>query len=673
MRDHPGARRHLTALGLAFLALGASACAQRVERPAPLPPPQVAQPLPQPAPVPPPQVAPQAPAAPQLARRAPVPPPVAPVAPAAPVALAPQAAPKPLPKAPPPAPQLAAAPPPPPPPAPAPAAPKTPPPPETTFGATTSGKALPTGPRRRYSPTEFATEDYENTVRARGLAEARESAPEESENVQLALIGNTGVPEYYGQPTLPPAPEPVAPQTAPEAQAPEPPVAELPPAEVPVAAEEPPAPPLPEPVQVAEVASPVPPSYEPVGEYASDAPPAGYEAIIPSATYPTAPATPQVTAAQTLQPQGYSPQPAAPIGSGPVTIALLTPNSDPRPSVQALAKDLSTAAALAAKDIGDSQLVLRGYDTAGTPERAALAAEQAIADGAQLIIGPLFSGSASAAAQVAGSYGVNVIAFTTDRSVLRRGLYSLGYLPDTEIERIVSFAAKRGITSLAALAPDTPYGGLIYSGVNEAGARHGISVPRVQPFQPRFEAMDQTAQDFADFYKTNPDLGGLLMVASGKSLQALSAYLAFRDVLPSKVKFMGLGLWDDPETFREATLRGGWFPGVDPAKKAEFGSRFRAGGGGSPAPIASLGYDGVVVAAALLAEARQGNPAPFAASSLERPQGFDGMSGLFRLLPDGRNQRQLAILEVGRREFTVIDPAPASFDEQVTRLGGYGQ
>lgn len=524
-------------------------------------------------------------------------------------------------------------------------------------GATSAGTEPVEGPLRRYSarPPEFATENYEDTIRSRSLAATQQAEAEARENVRLALVGNAGLPEYYGVSETPAVPE------TPAIAAIEPPA---PPAQAPPA--------LPEAVQVAEIVSTIPPSFE---EYQELPSPAGYQPINPAQNYPPQPAstTPQVFATQPVPAQTYAPQPAAPIGNGPVTIALLTPNSDPRDSVKALARDLAQAASLAAKDIGDRQLVLRGYDTAGTPERAALAAEQAIADGAQLIIGPLFSGSAAAVAQVAGSYGVNVIAFTTDRSVLRRGLYTMGFLPETEMDRIVSYAAKRGIRSMAALAPDTPYGGLIYAGVNEAGNRHGVQVSRVQAFSPNFDAMDQTAQEFADFYKTAPDLGGLLMVASGKSLQALSAYLAYRDVLPSKIKFMGLGLWDDPETFREATLRGGWFPGIDPAKKAAFESRFQSAAGNAPAPIATLGYDGVVVAAALLDEARQGNPAPFSAESLERARGYDGMSGLFRLRPDGRNERQLAILEVGRRAFSVVDAAPTNFGEQVTRLGGYSQ
>lgn len=408
----------------------------------------------------------------------------------------------------------------------------------------------------------------------------------------------------------------------------------------------------------------------------ADARPQGYEytpyvpnrQVVP-ATAPSAQAMP--SAERTIAP------------GGTLTVALLTPNSDPRPGVKALAESLTKAAALAAQEIGDRRLILRGYDTAGTPERAVIAAEQALADGAQLIIGPLFANNAIAVSNVVQPYGVSTISFTTDRTVLRRGLYSLGYLPETEIERMIGFSARQGIGRMAVLAPETAYGNLVYAEVQNAALRHGVDILRFQSFRPVFDAMDQTATDFASFYDANsqkneeeeliePAIDGLMLAASGKSLQALAAYLAFRDVLPSDVKYMGLGLWDNPETFREATLRGGWFPGVDPLLRSEFEAAYTQSYGGEPSAIAGLGYDAVIVAASLIEAASPNLISPFSINAIERPMGFKGMSGTFRFLGDGRNDRQLSVLRVGRKEFDVLDPAPVGFQSQ-TEFGGLRQ
>ena len=370
----------------------------------------------------------------------------------------------------------------------------------------------------------------------------------------------------------------------------------------------------------------------------------------------------------------YAPQPPAAYDpNAPVTIAILTPDSDSRPSISALAKGLSQAAALSARELGNRQIVLRGYDTGGNPAKAQSAAQQAVADGAQLIIGPLFSTSAAAVAPVAQAAGIPVIAFTTDESVLRRGVYSVGYLPDAEVDRMLSYAAQRGIRKIGLMSPDTPYGGIVYRTAQNTAPGYGVNIATVQPIGSDFAAASQSAERFAEFYKGAPDTQGILIATNGKPLQAIAAYLAYNDVLPSKVRYMGLGIWDDPETFREATLRDGWFPGLDPALKAEFERRYSGAYGGKPPAIAALAYDGVKIVGALLQRSKATGQPPFIVENIENPTGFRGMSGLFRFLPSGGNQRLLAILKVGRRQFEVVDPAPETFSRRVTSINGYSQ
>lgn len=350
--------------------------------------------------------------------------------------------------------------------------------------------------------------------------------------------------------------------------------------------------------------------------------------------------------------------PAAAANGSQTLVALLVPESDRRGQVRALADGLAKAASLAAGDFNNPRLVLRKYDTGGDPRKAADAAKKALADGATLIIGPLFAGSAAAVRPIAQAKGVSTIAFTTDTSVLGGGLYSIGFLPQTEIDRIVSYAGSKGRGNIAVFAPDSPYGNVITTEARAVARRTGANIVKVQPFKDDFRSMDITATDFAEYYQGASKVDALLMPTNGRTLGALAAYLAYRDVLPTDVKYMGLGLWDDPETFREATLQKGWFPGIDPALKIDFGYRYGQAYGGEPPSIAFLGYDAVAVAAALL---ENGGSDPFNRQAILTPSGFSGMSGLFRFRADGRNDRALSILEVGQGDFRVIDPAPSDF------------
>lgn len=368
------------------------------------------------------------------------------------------------------------------------------------------------------------------------------------------------------------------------------------------------------------------------------------------------------TAASTPNPAAQAPVAGAP-SSGPPVIALLVPASDRRPTVRRLADGLTKAAKLAVSDMGGTSVQLQVYDTAGDPRRAATLAKEAIDGGAKMIIGPLFSGSAAAVRPVAKAANVSVVSFTTDRTALGDGVYSIGFLPDADVNRIIGYAARNDLRKIALLVPDSPFGGVIAQAGQRAARQAGAEIVQIQPFKDDFRSLDGAAQDFAKFYESAPQVDAVVIATNGKTLQGLAAYLAYRDVLPTKVKYLGLGLWDDKETFREATLRGGWFPGVDPALKTDFAYRYGQAHGGDPVDIALLGYDAVVVADAL---AKRGG---FSQSALLSASGFSGMSGGFRFRPDGTNQRSLSVLEVGPSTFTIVDPAPA-IGVQVSELAG---
>jgi hypothetical protein len=51
----------------------------------------------------------------------------------------------------------------------------------------------------------------------------------------------------------------------------------------------------------------------------------------------------------------------------------------------------------------------------------------------------------------------------------------------------------------------------------------------------------------------------------------------------------------------------------------------------------------------------------FTAEAIANPNGWSGVDGVFRFLPDGRTERGLAVIEVQGERGLVVSPAPASF------------
>ena len=51
----------------------------------------------------------------------------------------------------------------------------------------------------------------------------------------------------------------------------------------------------------------------------------------------------------------------------------------------------------------------------------------------------------------------------------------------------------------------------------------------------------------------------------------------------------------------------------------------------------------------------------FSAEAITNPNGWSGVDGIFRFLPDGRSERALAVIEVQSGRGTVVSPAPTTF------------
>jgi len=340
--------------------------------------------------------------------------------------------------------------------------------------------------------------------------------------------------------------------------------------------------------------------------------------------------------------------------TGSVKVALLLPISASG-SASSVAKALKQSAELALFDFDNPNVALVPKDTRGTPAGAQAAAQSAVKDGAELIIGPLFAQEVHAAAQVARSAGVPMIAFSSDQNVAGNGVYLLSFLAGRDVPRIVSFAVSRGKRKFAVLVPQTPYGRIAETAFAKAVTSGGGSAPVRASFSS--SNMTSAVQEIANAVK-GQQVDALFLPAGQEELPRLAPQLANAGITSAKVQFIGTGQWDYPNVGSQQALVGGWYPAPDPKGWNGFAQRYAKTYGGTPPRIASLGYDAMSLAVSL-----SNNPPGqrYSYSQLTRASGFAGVDGLFRLLPDGTSERGLAILEVRPGAPSVISPAPRSF------------
>jgi hypothetical protein len=418
---------------------------------------------------------------------------------------------------------------------------------------------------------------------------------------------------------------------------------------------------------------------------------------------PPEPATLPVTIAD----PAYTP---AHMAGRPITrIALLLPFSASATAARNEAQSILRAAELAVFERAGDDVVVLPRDTGGTAAGARTAAESAVADGADLILGPLFSAAAAAAGEVAAEAGVPVIAFSTDETIAREGMYLLSFPPGEEVRRVTEYVIDQGVTRLAFIGPATAYGQIARSAYAETiDARLGADLDPVtvtvevfppedapddaEPTERRFtfeqglvgdvfynggiSAMTEAAARLASLgvERLDPALAAemsganwtppegsafqvVLLPVGGDELRMLAPVLLYEDIDPLLVKFIGTGLWRDPTLAREPALSRGWFAGPDPGARARFERVYQSAYGDAPSRLAGLGYDAASLAALFAAEGGDFSP-----ERLTDPEGFVGVDGLFRFRLDGTIERGLAVYTVRRGGFDVLDPAPQRFE-----------
>jgi branched-chain amino acid transport system substrate-binding protein len=340
--------------------------------------------------------------------------------------------------------------------------------------------------------------------------------------------------------------------------------------------------------------------------------------------------------------------------SGKMRIALLLPLSG---QAAAVGQALQQAAEMALFDTGAKELALAAYDSGETPESAIEAYRKARSDGTALVLGPLFGTSAKALAPLVSQGGANVVSFSNDEQAAQRGVWIMGIAAPPQVRRVVDYAVDQGIKRFAVFAPQTSYGQQMARTLESQVPLRGGTVAAVEFYDPNTADLGTPARRLAAAIKGDGKLAVLVPVAPPRLSAALSA-LAAAGIDSKSAQFIGTGVWDVPNIGADAAARGAWYAAPDPARRADFERRFLATYGRPPNRLATLAYDAVALAGNL---ARLKPGGDFSAEAITNPNGWSGVDGVFRFLPDGRSERALAVIEVQSNRGMVVSPAPSTF------------
>lgn len=353
-------------------------------------------------------------------------------------------------------------------------------------------------------------------------------------------------------------------------------------------------------------------------------------------------------------PQPAEAQPGAAIGTGQIRVALILPLSAPG-NAGVAALSMKNAAEMALAEFKNPNIQLLVKDDAGNPQNAQAAAQQAIGEGAEIIIGPLFAQAVSAVGVVARQRNIPVIAFSTDASVAARGVYLLSFLPETDVRRIVEYQISRGKRSFGALLPDNAYGAVVQAAFQQDVASRGGRVLVLEKYPGDPSRIAEPVQRVAQVAN---QIDSIFIPDGADAVPQVVRALAAAKVNFKRVQLLGTGLWDDPRIFSDKDLQGGLYAAPAPDGFRSFATRYRARYNQDPVRTATLAYDAVALVAALV---KTQGAQRFSEQTLTNASGFAGIDGVFRFRPDGTNDRGLAVMRVTPNGGQIVSPAPKTF------------
>ncbi|MEJ2623439.1 MAG: penicillin-binding protein activator [Pseudolabrys sp.] len=348
------------------------------------------------------------------------------------------------------------------------------------------------------------------------------------------------------------------------------------------------------------------------------------------------------------------PQPQATIGTGKIRVGLILPLSAPG-NAGVAAQSMKNAAQMALDEFKNPNIQLLVKDDAGNPQSAQAAAQQALNEGAEIIVGPLFAQAVRAVGTVTRQHNVPVIAFSTDSSVASPGVYLLSFLPETDVKRIVDYQIGRGRRSFAALLPDNAYGSVAQAAFQQEVSRRGGRILAIEKYSNNPASLAQAAKRVAQVARR---VDSLFIPDNGDSVAKVAQALTADRVNLHRLQLLGTGLWEDQAVFSDKLLQGGLYAAPQTTGFRNFAKRYRARFGQEPVRTATLSYDAVALIAALV---KTQGVQRFSPQILTNQSGFAGIDGIFRFRRDGTNDRGLAVMRVTPSGGQVVSPSPSSF------------
>ena len=354
-----------------------------------------------------------------------------------------------------------------------------------------------------------------------------------------------------------------------------------------------------------------------------------------------------------------------------VKIAVFLPLSG---KYQRLGQSILDSMQLAIYELGADNITYRAIDVGSDSVSAEKAMDTINLDDIDIILGPIFKDQAEIVYKQAKKNNLLMITYSNDLDLMNiQGLYIFDIIPNQQIKKVVQYASSKQYSNIYSVAPKNKYGDFVEKTLLENRGADHYNVKKVSlytasnlPIVKRFTLSDAILSTKSSIkYDVSNKLPGfghpaILLPEQNNNLVNVINQLQFlHSSSDSKYKVLGIGDWSQYSLAQNIITRKAWVADVPHKLLSEFESRFQDNYKYAPPRIAAISYDSIMLISAIIKKANNGIILKF--EDLERTDGYQGMTGAFRLKSNGVNDRLFAVYEYERGAMKEILAADSGF------------
>ena len=343
----------------------------------------------------------------------------------------------------------------------------------------------------------------------------------------------------------------------------------------------------------------------------------------------------------------------------------------------------ATSLSLFDNDINNKiELVL--FDSKENPEESKKVFKEIIDRNIKVVIGPIFTSTVLAIEKMARDNDITVITLSNNHELLNKttrygGVFVGGIIPETQVDKIINFSMDNGKFNFAVIAPNNQYGKIVTEQMkkfirsrdgnfitSEFYENNNIDIDRavqkvISSFGIPSNSRNRDTSYLSDYDRIYPQV--IFIPEAGKALTRIAGSISRLNNEERNFQLIGSTQWNDSAVLSDINLYGAWIPAPEDERFRIFEKNYYRSFGKFPPRITSIAYD-AVLAIAKIAEQKTNLKLTFNEfiefnNSIKN--GFEGIDGIFRFLPNGAIQRNLAVLQIGNGKFETIESSTPKF------------